>query len=142
MITRSSWSTPRTAPTAACASGWPRLRIQSEKVSLQPCGVSAKTVWILDIPLVAGQQSDGCPTNPLYRLEAPLINGSDTNFSHPFVLTYPGNGNPVDKPRPQLMVQNLSGYTQTGNGSMCGTNSVAGPKSNQEFAALRGVLTH
>ena len=74
-------------------------------------------------------------------MEAPVINGSDTNFSHPFVLTYPGNGNPVDKPRPQLMVQNLSGYTQTG-GSACGTNSVAGPKSNQEWAALRGVLTH
>ena len=22
----------------------------------------------------------------------PLINGSDTNFSHPYVLNYPGNG--------------------------------------------------
>ena len=32
----------------------------------------------------------------------PLINGSDTNFSHPFVLHYPGNGLPTDKPRPQL----------------------------------------
>ena len=33
----------------------------------------------------------------------PAINGSDTNFSHPFVLTYPQNGNPTDKPRPQLV---------------------------------------
>ncbi len=42
----------------------------------------------------------------------PLINGSNTNFSHPFVLTYPGNANPTDKPRPQLTVTNLTGFTQ------------------------------
>ena len=41
----------------------------------------------------------------------PLINGSDTNFSHPFVLTYPGNGFPTDKPRPQLFVNNLTGFS-------------------------------
>ena len=86
---------------------------QGEGVSLQPCGVSAKTVWILDIPLNVLQQSDGCPTNPLYWLEAPLINGSDTNFSHPFVLTYPGSGFPTDKPRPQLLVSNLDGFQTT-----------------------------
>jgi len=43
---------------------------------------------------------------------APLINGSDTSFSQPFVLTYPQSGFPTDKPRPQLEVDNLSGYTQ------------------------------
>ena len=26
----------------------------------------------------------------------PVINGSDTNFSHPFVMTYPQNGHPTD----------------------------------------------
>jgi len=26
-----------------------------------------------------------------------VINGSDTNFSHPFVLTYPKNGFPTDR---------------------------------------------
>ena len=41
----------------------------------------------------------------------PLINGSDTNFSHPFVLTYPKNGYPTDKPRPQLIIQNLTGFS-------------------------------
>jgi len=122
--------------------GLARTAFQGEGVTLQPCGVSAKTVWILDIPLNRLQQSDGCPLNPLYFLEAPLINGSDTNFSHPFVLTYPANGNPVDKPRPQLMVQNLSGFSQTGDGSVCGTNSIPGPRSNQEWAAVTGVLTH
>ena len=39
----------------------------------------------------------------------PLINGSDTNFSQPFVLTYPKGGYPTDKPRPQLKVTNLTG---------------------------------
>lgn len=135
---------PRGADTGLCV-GVPFTASQGEKVSLQPCGVSSRTIWILDIPLKALQQSDGCPFNPLYFLEAPLINGSDTNFSHPFVLTYPANGNPVDKPRPQLMVQNLTGSSQTGGlggASVCGTNSIVGPNSNQEWAAVTGVLTH
>ena len=41
-----------------------------------------------------------------------MINGSDTNFSHPFVLTYPSNGYPTDIPRPQLMSSNLTGFSQ------------------------------
>ena len=41
----------------------------------------------------------------------PLINASDTNFSQPYVLTYPQSGYPTDKPRPSLQVDNLSGYT-------------------------------
>ena len=52
--------------------------VQNEGVSLQPCGVSSRTVWILDL-------NDSPSTfNHDY---VPLINGSDTNFSHPFVLT-------------------------------------------------------
>ncbi len=73
-----------------------------EGVTLQPCGVSAKTVWILDI-------NDSPAT--LNHGYIPLINGSDTNFSHPFVLTYPGNGFPTDRPRPQLFVNNLTGFS-------------------------------
>jgi hypothetical protein len=73
-----------------------------EGVTLQPCGVSSKTVWILDI-------NDSPAT--LEHGYIPLINGSDTNFSHPFVLTYPGNGFPTDKPRPQLFVSNLTGFS-------------------------------
>ena len=42
---------------------------------------------------------------------APAINGSDTNFSHPFVLTYSASGHPTDKPRPQLFVSNLTGFS-------------------------------
>jgi hypothetical protein len=74
---------------------------QGEGVTLQPCGVSGKTIWILDTN-----------ENPFsHPIGVPLINGSNTNFSHPFVLTYPANANPTDKPRPQLTVTNLTGFT-------------------------------
>src|ERR1700721_3354455 len=75
-----------------------------EGVTLQPCGVSSKTVWISDI-------FDSPDT--LFHGYIPLINGSDTNFSHPFVLTYPKNSVPTDTPRPQLVVNNLTGASHT-----------------------------
>jgi hypothetical protein len=71
-----------------------------EGVTLQACGVSSKTVWIADV-------FDSPDT--LFNGYVPAINGSDTNFSHPFVLTYPNNSFPTDKPRPQLVVTNLTG---------------------------------
>ena len=77
--------------------------VEEGAVSLQPCGVSAKTVWIADI-------FDSPST--LFNGYIPLINGSDTNFSQPFVLTYPSAGYPTDMPRPQLQVDNLSGESQ------------------------------
>ena len=58
----------------------------------------------------------------------PLINGSDTNFSQPFVLTYPPNGNPNDKPRPQLVTQNLHTFSR---GQVY---------DNQQWSAFFGVL--
>jgi hypothetical protein len=82
--------------------GLARTAFQNEPVSLQPCGVSSRTVWILDV-------NDSPAT--ITHGYVPLINGSDTNFSHPFVLTYPKNGFPTDRPRPQLMVQNLTGFS-------------------------------
>jgi hypothetical protein len=75
--------------------------VQGSKVSLQPCGVSSKTVWITDT-------GDSTTVADGY---VPLVNGSDTNFSHPFVLTYPENGYPTDTPRPQLTTTNLTGFS-------------------------------
>jgi hypothetical protein len=101
---------------------------QGEGVTLQPCGVSAKTVWILD---TLDQQF----THAWAHGYIPLINGSDTNFSHPFVLTYPANGNPTDRPRPQLFVSNLTGFSfHVGN--LFGT----GANSNQLWGATFGEL--
>ena len=84
---------------------------QGEGVTLQPCGVSAKTVWIID--------TNDSPIT-FFSGYVPLINGSDTNFSHPFVLTYPHNGYPTDIPRPQLRVANLTGFSN-GIGAVVGT---------------------
>jgi hypothetical protein len=98
-----------------------------EKVTLQPCGVSSKTVWI--------QDNAGNRGNPnLSTAFLPLINGSDTNFSHPFVLTYPKNGFPTDIPRPQLTVNNLTGFSN-GSGPILGSVS-----SNQLYSFVTGVL--
>ncbi len=52
---------------------------QGTKVTLQPCGVSANTVWIND----AADASDGY---------APFISGSDTKYPAPYVLTAVGVG--------------------------------------------------
>jgi hypothetical protein len=72
-----------------------------EKVTLQPCGVSSKTVWIID------NLPGDAPVPPYYA----AINGSDTNFAQPYVLTYPVNGYPTDVPRPELYVTNLTGFS-------------------------------
>jgi hypothetical protein len=102
-------------------------------VSLQPCGNSAKTTWILDTV-------DSCPSNPLYFAEVPAINGSSMNFSHPPVLTYPAAAYPTDKPRPELVTELLTGFSQSGGSGPCGTGSIAGPASNQLWSAKLGVL--
>ena len=98
---------------------------QNENVSLQPCGVSGKTIWIVGLRTVLGFGT------------APLINGSNTNFSHPFVLTYPNNGYPTDKPRPQLQVRNVTGFSQ---GNFPGLPVTASVNSNQLWGATFGEL--
>jgi hypothetical protein len=99
-----------------------------EGVTLQPCGVSSKTVWILDT-------LDQSFTHAWAHGYVPLINGSDTNFSQPFVLTYPANGFPTDNPRPQLTVRNLTGFSfHVGN--LFGT----GANGNQLWGATFGQL--
>jgi hypothetical protein len=77
--------------------------VQEEGVTLQECGASSKTVWAVDLY--------DQPFESFILGYAPLINGSDTNFSQPFVLTYPASGYPTDMPRPQLQTDNLSGFT-------------------------------
>jgi hypothetical protein len=101
---------------------------QGEGVTLQPCGVSAKTVWILDT-------FDQFSFRTAFRNGVPLINGSDTNFSHPFVLTYPASSVPTDMPRPQLTVTNLTGFSQGTGGPIVNTVN-----SNQLWGATFGVL--
>lgn len=85
---------------------------RSAPVSLQPCGASARTVWVLDffdaknLPAVSG-----FPGPPVGYV--PVINGSDANFSHPYVATYPAGGSaPQDRPRPQVVIANLIEFSE------------------------------
>ena len=97
--------------------------VRGEGVTLQPCGVSSKTVWIVD------------SADTVRHGYVPLINGSDTNFSQPFVLTYPANAYPTDKPRAQLYVTNLTGSKGANGLPLTGTIN-----SSQLFGADLGVL--
>jgi hypothetical protein len=68
-------------------------------VALENCGQTGRTVWVND--------TAGADDSAGYH---PLINGSDTNFSHPYVLNYPGSSYPTDEPRPQLTTWTMSKY--------------------------------
>lgn len=140
-------NTATTAPVSSCTTFYPDLyawelqyapfgvdsglcvglaatAVSGEGVTLQPCGVSARTVWITDTVNAAGWHSN----------YVPVINGSDTNFSQPFVLDYPHNSVPTDKPRPQLYTDNLTGFS---NGSIL---NVTGVIDTQEWGADFGIL--
>jgi hypothetical protein len=105
--------------------GLAKTAFSDEGVTLQPCGVSATTVWIID--------TYDSP-NTIYNGYVPLINGSDTNFSQPFVLTYPNIRYPTDMPRPQLVVTNLTGFSN-GSGPEAGTVN-----DDQLWGADLGIL--
>jgi hypothetical protein len=105
--------------------GVARTAFQNEGVTLQPCGISGRTVWILD---------PGDSPATINHDYVPVINGSDTNFSHPFVMTYPKNGHPTDSPRPQVFVQNLTGFSH-GPG-----DPISSVRDNQLWGADWGVL--
>jgi len=95
--------------------------IANTPVSLQPCGVSAKTVWITD-------RQNRAPGGLFTFPYVPLISAAGLNFSNPFVLTYPQNANPNDKPRAQLVTQNLHQFSR---GQVF---------DNQQWSAFFGVL--
>jgi hypothetical protein len=94
--------TPNGVDSGLCV-GVANTAVAGEHVTLQECGASSKTVWAVDIY--------DQPIESFFLHYYPLINGSDTNFSQPYVLTYPQSGYPTDKPRPVLQVNNLSGFT-------------------------------
>lgn len=85
------------------------VAVSGEKVTLQPCGEDSHTVWI--------QDTFGNDDSPSVDHFWAAINGSDTDFSNPFVLTYPGDSYPTDylsgnPHRPQLEVANLAQFSQ------------------------------
>jgi hypothetical protein len=71
---------------------------QNEGLTLQRCGVSARTVWIVDAADSPATAPDGF---------FPLVNGSTTNFCHPFAMTYPRGAHPTGKRPARILVHTL-----------------------------------
>lgn len=65
---------PLGQPTGLCV-GVPISPYSGEALSLQPCTVPGRTVWIIGSPTSAGF--------------FPIISGATTDFVHPFAMTYP-----------------------------------------------------
>jgi hypothetical protein len=133
---------PFGAATGQCV-GVAATPTSGEKVTLQPCGVSSKTVWIVDAfdggraPHAFGD--DGAFGHHHNDSSVPLINGANTNFSHPFVMTYPSSGYPTDRPRPVIFVSNLTGFFTGVFPDV--TTARADVNSNQLWDALTGTVT-
>jgi len=70
---------------------------QNEGLTLQPCNTPGTTVWIVDT-------ADSPATAPA---RFPIVNGSTTDFTHPFAMII--HGNPAHKRVPQIKVQRLRG---------------------------------
>jgi len=112
-----------------CAGVW--RAVSGAQVTLQPCGTSPNTVWVAD--RIHSTNGSNClipQTPPVSAGDpsvnfCPLINGGDTNFSQPLVLTLNTGTN---RPTNQLSITRelLVG-------------SVA--RSNQQFAYFFGPVT-
>jgi hypothetical protein len=88
---------PFGVPTGLCV-GLATTAFQGEGLTLQRCNVSAKTVWIVDTLDSPATAAEGF---------FPLVNGSTTDFCHPFAMTYPRNAYPTNKRPAQIRVRHL-----------------------------------
>jgi hypothetical protein len=73
---------------------------QNEGLSLQPCSAAGTTVWIIDT-------ADSPTTASQTPSHFPIVNGSDTDFVHPFAMTILGN--PAHQPFTPIIMQHLIG---------------------------------
>ena len=86
---------PLGMPTGLC-SALATTAYQNEGLTLQPCSTPGTTVWIVDT-------ADAPAAAPFF----PIVNGSTTDFTHPFAMII--HGNPAHKRFPQIKVQRLRG---------------------------------
>jgi hypothetical protein len=68
-----------------------------EGLTLQRCSTPGTSVWIIDT-------ADSPGTAPAYF---PIVNGSTTDFAHPFAMTI--HGDPAHERFPQIKIQHLTG---------------------------------
>ena len=78
--------------------GLARTAYEDEPLSLQPCSLPETTVWIVDTADSPATAAEGY---------FPLVNGSTTDFAHPFAMTYPTDASPTDEPTPEIHVSHL-----------------------------------
>ena len=83
---------PLGMPTGLCV-GVATVAAQNEPLTLQPCRVSSRTVFIL-----------GAPNAAHYF---PIINASTTDFSRPFAMSYPRHVDTTDETLPPIRVRHL-----------------------------------
>ncbi len=96
-VYESNWA-PFGNESGLCA-GVSVANVSDEAVTLQNCGVSAKTLWVGDLRDATTFGSN---------IYTPWVNASDPNFSHPLVLTV---GGPKGHPASQLRVDRLNSLT-------------------------------
>ena len=92
---------------------------QREPLSLQPCTVPGRTVWIIGTTL--------SPATAAAHL-FPIVSGATTDFSRPFAMTYPRHVN-TDETLPPIRLRHLQFRGREG----------ALP-ANQLWGVIRGVL--
>jgi len=93
-VFESNWS-PFGNESGLCA-GIARRNVAGQNVTLQNCGVSARTMWVGDV-------ANSTTHNGLFY--TPWVNASDPNFSHPLVLTVDAG---TFLPENQLKVERLN----------------------------------
>jgi hypothetical protein len=88
---------PHGRPTGLCAA-LARTAYQNEGLTLQRCTVPGTTVFIIDSADAPGAGS-----------YFPIVNGSTTDFTHPFAMTFAGKADPAHRLFPQIKVDHLIG---------------------------------
>jgi hypothetical protein len=88
--------TPSGVPSGLCV-GVATDPFQGEALSLQPCTVPGRTVWIIDT-------KDSPATAAAHYF--PIVSGATTDFSRPFAMTYPRHVNTA-KTLPPIRLRHL-----------------------------------
>lgn len=88
---------PLGKPTGLCV-GVESTASQGQGLTLQPCAVPGRTVWIL-----AAKHSPGTAADNYF----PLVNGSTTNFARPYAMDLPRGGTPEGDATSQIQVRHL-----------------------------------
>jgi hypothetical protein len=86
-----------------CA-GLAKTAFQGQGLTLQPCTVPGRTVWIADAAIL--------PTPPPAGY-FPIVSGSTRDFSRPFAMTYPRDQQASDRRLQQIKVRRLQFRSRT-----------------------------